>query len=62
MFFQYNIMEFAMFSSLSIVVITSVSNSIFSTMVMIERAHLVLPYVFLTGWSAFSKQIGVSSG
>lgn len=44
MFLQYNIMEFAIFSSLSFVVLSNVGNSIFFTMVKIERAHLVLPY------------------
>lgn len=59
MFLQYNIMEFAIFSSLSFVVISNVGNLIFFTTVKIEKAHLVLPYVFLTGWSALSKQTGM---
>lgn len=62
MFLQYNTyknMKFAIFSSLSFVVISNVGNLIFFTMVKIERAHLMLPYVFLTGWSALSKQTGM---
>lgn len=55
LFLHYNIMEFAICSSLSFVVISNVGDLIFFTMVEIERAHLVLPYVFLSGWSALSK-------
>lgn len=59
MFLQYSIMEFAIFSSLSFVVVSNVGNSLFFTMVNMERAYPVLPCVFLTDWSALSKQSGM---
>lgn len=57
MFLQYSIMEFAIFSSLSFVVVSNVGNSLFFTVVNMERAYPVLPCVFLTDWSALSKQV-----